>query len=88
MPEWSELLIGPNERVTVDLATVGENLPAVPVRVLSDRPVVTELRSLDTSSAPRLWTNVGIPAIDWAGPPTRPTVRLDPTLQTTPTTGP
>jgi hypothetical protein len=80
---WSGLVVRPNRRVTVDLAAAGSDLSAVPVRVVSDRPVVAELRSLSAGGAPRLWTSIGVPAVEWTGPPTRPIVRLDPFLKTT-----
>ncbi|MGH8910094.1 MAG: DUF5719 family protein [Egibacteraceae bacterium] len=83
LAEWSGLVVRPNRRVTVDLAAAGRALSAVPVRVVSDRPIVAELRSLRTTGTLELWTSIGVPAVDWTGPPTRPPVRLDPSLQTT-----
>jgi hypothetical protein len=86
--EWSGLVVSPNRRVSVDLAAAGLDVAAIPVRVVSDRPVVTELSSLDPGEAPHLWAGVGVPAVDWTGPGTRPAVRLDPSLATTPVQAP
>ncbi|MGH8886689.1 MAG: DUF5719 family protein [Egibacteraceae bacterium] len=82
LPQWSGLIVKPNARVALDLATVGTGQPEIPVRVVSDRPVVSELRSQATAGAPRLWTSVGVSAIEWTGPPTRSVVRSDPSLKT------
>ena len=82
LPEWSGLTVKPNTRVTLDLATAGPGRPAIPVRVVSDHPVVSELRSQATTGAPRLWVSAGVSAIEWTGPPTRSIVRRDPSLAT------
>jgi Family of unknown function (DUF5719) len=84
LPQWSGLTVKPNARVALDLATAGQGQSEIPVRVVSDRPVVSELRSQAAAGAPRLWTSVGISGIEWTGPPTRSVVHLDPSLETLP----
>jgi hypothetical protein len=86
LPQWSGLTVKPNARVVLDLASAGAGQPEIPVRVVSDRPIVSELRSQATTGAPRLWASVGVSAIEWTGPPTRSVVRHDPSLQTVPAT--
>ena len=81
-PSWSELTLPPNGRGFVELVDAGRGRPSIAVRVVSDRPVVAELRSLSSGESVGLWTNVGIPALDWTGPESRPPVRLDPSLRT------
>lgn len=82
LPQWSGLTVKPNARVTLDLATAGSGQPEIPVRVVSDRPIVSELRSQAAAGAPHLWASVGVSAIEWTGPPTRSAVRQDPSLAT------
>jgi hypothetical protein len=84
LPQWSGLTVKPNTRVVLDLATAGPAQPEIPVRVVSDRPVVAELRSQAIAGTPRLWTSIGVSSIEWTGPPTRSVVRQDPALKTLP----
>lgn len=88
LPQWTGVVVRPNEQVTLDLVDAGADRSAVPVRVVSDLPVVVELRSVSESGPPLLWTSVGVPAVEWTGPPTRPIVRRDPTLKTSPVASP
>ena len=78
---WSDVRVGPNGRAQVLLSDASPDRRGVAVRITSDVPVVAEIRSLSASGT-RLWTAVGIPAEVWVGPPTRPSVQLDPTLPT------
>jgi hypothetical protein len=88
LPQWSGLTVKPNARVTLELATAGEGKSAIPVRVVSDRPIVSELRSQAATGAPRLWTSLGVSSIEWTGPLTRSVVRHDPSLETMPVSTP
>ncbi len=82
--EWGGLEVPVNGRATVELDQVAadrDNLPAV---VSADGAVVVELRSQRDTDALRPWTQVAVPEVRWRGPSTRPAVRRDPGLRTTP----
>lgn len=83
-PEWRSAELPPNGWRTFPLADVDPERPEIPVVVLASGPVVAELRSHYQSGPLRLWTAVGVPSQAWTGPATRPPVRRDPALSTTP----
>lgn len=82
-PEWSGVILGPNDRAVADLSAAGPQRPSIPVLVSSDVPIVAALRSRATEgSALRMWLASGVAESTWLGPPTRPPVRRDPSLAT------
>lgn len=83
-PDWGAISVGVNQRVTLDLVGVGDERAAVGAVVAADGPVVVELRSSHEADALRPWTEVGLPQERYAGSPTRPAVRRDPSLCTVP----
>lgn len=82
-PRWSGLVLGPNVRKIADLSAAGADRVSIPVLVVSDVPIVSEVRSRATQgSALRLWLSPGVAEATWVGPLSRPAVRRDPTLGT------
>lgn len=83
-PEWRGVEIPANGWLTRHLTDVDHERSAIPLRVEASGPVVAELRSHHQSGALRLWTAVGAPSPVWTGPPSRPPLRRNPLLSTTP----
>lgn len=81
---WRGVELGPNERLVVDLSEAGDGRAAMPVRVRASGSVVAEIRSTSTADEMAAWGAPGVPPEVWAGPPTRPTVRRDPSLPVAP----
>lgn len=81
---WSEIVVPANGRGAVELGDVDDDLARIGLRVRADGPVVPQLRTFSTSGTLRFWTAVATPAQDWRGPQTRPAVRRDPGLATSP----
>jgi hypothetical protein len=80
--EWSGITIAPNGRAKVALSEADAEAAFLPVTVLSDVPVVADLRSTSAGERLRLWVNMGVHAEQWVGPLTRPAVQFDPSLST------
>lgn len=81
---WAGVEVPPNGWATFNLVDLDPDRPQIPVRLEASGPVVPELRSHHQSGGLRLWTAVGVPEVDWTGPPTRPPVHRDPALSTRP----
>jgi len=81
---WSAIVVPPNGRGAVELGDAGDDRSGIGLRVRADGPVVPQLRAFSTSTPLRFWTAVATPAEDWRGPETRPAVRRDPGLATSP----
>lgn len=82
--EWGAIEVGVNQRVSIDLAEVGDDAPRISLTVSADNPIVAELRSTRDGDALRSWTTVGVPAARYTGALTRPPVHRDPGLSTRP----
>lgn len=81
---WSAVVVPPNGRGALEVSDVSGAQAGIGLRIRSDGPVVPQLRTISTSTPLRLWTAVAVPAADWRGPETRPTVRRDPAIGTSP----
>jgi uncharacterized protein DUF5719 len=81
---WNAIEVGVNDRVTAELDEAGPERDNIPAIVSADGPVVVELRSQRDVDALRLWTRMAVPEVRWRGSTTRPAVRRDPGLTTTP----
>ena len=81
--EWAAIDLAPNGRVEVPLGDAGDH-GALPLRVHADGAVVADLRVLTPGENVGLWTAALVPSTAWEGPGSRPAVRRDPTLSTTP----
>ena len=79
---WAGIKVGPNARVTVDLATATKPADSLPVVVQAQAPVVVNLRSANASNPFSTWLLRGTPAADWIGATSRPPVARDPKLET------
>lgn len=84
--DWSGITLPPNGWTSVALHDAGPERPSIPVVVEATGPVVAGLRSHSSSGGLRLWSDAGAPSAAWTGRDTRPRVRRDPTLSTTPAT--
>lgn len=80
---WAAVQVEPNARTVFEMTEVADR-DAIPVRVRADAAFVAELRVLADADGLRPWTGVAVPEVRWSGPATRPTVRRDPSLDTTP----
>lgn len=84
--DWSGIAVPPNGWTSVALADAGPDRASIPVLVDATGPVVAGLRTHSSSGGLRLWSDAGVPSTVWTGRDTRPAVRRDPTLSTTPAT--
>lgn len=84
--DWSGIAVPPNGWTSVALRDAGPERASIPVVVESTGPVVAGLRTHSSSGGLRLWSDAGTPSTSWTGRETRPRVRRDPTLSTTPAT--
>lgn len=83
--DWGAVEVPVNARVAVDLSEVATGRSGIAAVVTAEGGgVVAELRSQADEDALRPWTEVGVPAVRWTGPPTRPPVRRESSLATTP----
>jgi hypothetical protein len=80
---WATIELAPNGQVELPLGDVGEER-AVPLRVHAEGAVVADLRVVTPGEDLGLWTAALVPSTAWEGPGSRPAVRRDPTLSTTP----
>lgn len=83
-PEWSQILLGPNERASVQLEDFAADAASLAAVVTASAPVTAELRLVDAAGTLRLWTATGVPERAWTGPPRGPAARRDPSLSSRP----
>lgn len=82
---WQGIELAPNGRTTLLLSDAGADRPSLPVVVTADVPVVAGLRSMNGGGDELgLDLDVGVAEQVWLGPPTRPPVRRNSSLSTSP----
>lgn len=82
--EWETVTLEANARVALGLDDAGAERTSMPLRVQADGEIVVDVRILRPGQQFGLWTSAGVPSSSWEGPGTRPPVRRDGTLSTTP----
>jgi hypothetical protein len=83
-PEWSGIVLEPNQHTALEVAALESDTASIPVLVRADGPVVADLRVQSPGERLRFWTAGGVASGAWEGPGTRPAVRRDARLSTRP----